>query len=219
MKLLARDKLIRTGPVDYADWNYRPVLGSIQRLRFSLALSLLPKRSTRLLEIGYGSGVFMPALASIATEVYGIDPHEKTADVLSAFEDTGIRPKLFQAPAEALPFDNDMFDGVVAVSSLEFVSDLDKTCGEIKRVLKPTGVFVVVTPGHSPVLDFGLKILTGNSAKRDFGGRRQAIIPTLLNHFVLDRRRTAPPLGGSLFSLYSALRLKKPATAGQDQSR
>jgi hypothetical protein len=40
-------------------------------------------------------------------------------------------------------------------------------------------------PGHSPVLDAGLKILTGNSASRDFGDRREQIVPTLHRHFIV----------------------------------
>ena len=63
LKLLPREALIQTGEVDHADWNYRPLLGMIQRLRFRLILRILAGRKYhRLLEIGYGSGVFMPEL-------------------------------------------------------------------------------------------------------------------------------------------------------------
>ena len=61
LRLLPAKELITTGPVDHADWNYKPVLGWIERRRFKLALSMLPApKSGRLLELGYGSGVFLP---------------------------------------------------------------------------------------------------------------------------------------------------------------
>ena len=51
---LPLEALIKTGPVDHADWNYKPLLGWIQRERFQLAQTLLPRKPVpRLLEIGY----------------------------------------------------------------------------------------------------------------------------------------------------------------------
>ncbi len=62
-RLLPKLSLICTGRVDYADWNYRPVLGRIQRQRYRLCLSPMEKRRIgKLLVVGYGSGVFMQEL-------------------------------------------------------------------------------------------------------------------------------------------------------------
>jgi hypothetical protein len=62
MRLMRRNLLVKTGPVDFAEWNSRPLLGWISRQRFRLVVSLLPKAPiVRLLEIGYGSGIFLPA--------------------------------------------------------------------------------------------------------------------------------------------------------------
>lgn len=209
LKLLSRNHLVKTGPVDYADWNYRALIGTIQRLRFALALSLLPHRSHRLLEVGFGSGVFVPSLHSIADEVYGIDVHEESARVTRALASQGVKAELLRSPAEAIPFASDSFDSIVAISSLEFVDDLVASCTEIRRVLKPGGSFVVVTPGNSSLLDAGLKVLTGNSAKKDFGDRRQAIIPTLLSSFAVDECRSVPRIGSGMICLYRAFRLYK----------
>src|SRR5256885_8746113 len=82
LHLLPAEVLVKTGPVDHADWNYRPLLGAIQRSRFRLLLDLLDaERFGRLLEIGYGSGVFLPELARHSRELYGIDIHEKSDHV------------------------------------------------------------------------------------------------------------------------------------------
>jgi ubiquinone/menaquinone biosynthesis C-methylase UbiE len=213
MKLLARNKLVKTGPVDYADWNYRLALRTIQRMRYNLALSLLPERSGRLLEVGFGSGVFMPALNSRADHLYGIDVHDKAGQVKAALASEGVHAELVQAGAEALPFPTAWFDSIVVVSSLEFVSDLDLSCRQIRRVLKPGGSCIVITPGYSPVLDAGLKILTGNSASRDFGDRRQQIVPTLRKHFIVDKHRMFSPIGSESLALYHGVRLKRATAA------
>ena len=207
MKLLDQELLVKTGPVDHADWNFRFPLGLVQRLRFRLAFKLLPKRSPQLLEIGYGSGVFMPSLAQKADHLHGVDVHSREDQVTEALSRVQVAATLRQAPAEALPYANHTFDSVVAISALEFVNDLNQVCEEIKRTLKPGGVFVVVTPGHSVLVDTGLRILTGKSAQEDFGNRRESVIPILSQHFTVSKKLIFPPVAGALVPLYVALRL------------
>jgi ubiquinone/menaquinone biosynthesis C-methylase UbiE len=210
LKLLPREALVKTGEVDHADWNCRPFLGLIQRERFRQALSLLPsRRSHRLLEIGYGSGVFMPELLHHCDELYGIDIHKNGPAVSNALARFNTKPRLLAARAEALPFRDGHFDTAVAISSLEFVENLERACVEIKRVLKPSGLLVMVTPGHSPIVDLGLKLLTGKSAHEDYGNKRQSLMQTILNHFRIQQQRTVPPIGGISLRLYTALRLGK----------
>jgi ubiquinone/menaquinone biosynthesis C-methylase UbiE len=209
MRLLPPDALLKTGEVDHADWNYRPVLGTIIRARYKLVLSLLStQRGGRLLEVGYGSGVFMPELAHFCDELYGIDPHpmpKQVEELLARFETVA---HLYTGSVEEMPFNAAFFDCIVVVSALEFVADLDKACVEIQRVLKKGGSLIVVTPGHTPLVDFGLKVLTGKSAKTDFGDRRQSLIQTLLSHFVIEQRLTVPSVGSSMVHLYTGLKLR-----------
>lgn len=217
MRLLPKDVLIRTGPVDHADWSYRPFLGWIIRQRYRMILSLLPKKHLhRLLEVGYGSGVFMPSLVERCDELHGIDIHPYAQEVTDCLSSFHILAHLVSGTAEAMPFEDASFDAVVALSSLEFVPDIEAACRELQRVLKPNGSLVVVTPGYSPLVDWGLKLLTGESAKKDYGDRRQTLMPTLLRHFTVDRKRTFPIVGSSLVCLYTALRLL-PKPIGPDK--
>lgn len=209
VKLLSPEVLLKTGPVDHADWNFRPFLGQIQRRRFQLIRSLLPReRVGRLLEIGYGSGVFLPELARHCEELHGIDVHESHVQITEMLARLGITARLQRASAEKLPFDDGHFDCIVAVSSLEFVPGIGLAVREIARVLSPKGKLILVKPGHSKMLDFGLHVLTGESARDDYGERRQALLPTLLSRFVVDRKRSFPPLAGSM-AMYQALALGK----------
>lgn len=208
LRLLPRRALVKTGPVDHADWNFHPLLSLIQRRRFHIVLSLLGEnRFQRLLEIGYGSGVFMPELARRCEELYGIDIHPNHESVAASLATFHINARLFSASAEATPFPNSFFDCLVAVSSLEFIEDLDAACAEFRRILRPQGALVVVTPGYSRLADWGLKILTGEDPKRNFGDRRERVIPTLAKYFSMERKVIYPPFGNSLISLYRGLKL------------
>ena len=215
MNLLPLESLITTGPVDHADWSYRPLLSIVQRLRFRLVLALIGKRHCRrLLEIGYGSGIFLPELRRRCDELHGIDIHNHQNAVTEILAKHGVDATLVSGGAESLPFDDASLDCVVAISALEFVTNLDRVCAEVKRVLAPTGSFIVVTPGRSAVLDFGLKLLTGASAKDDFADRRATVLPAIERHFTIDRM-IAVPVGGSLFCLYRALRCVPRESAGR----
>lgn len=207
--MLPPEDFVRTGPVDHADWNYRFPLGWISRRRLALATRLLPPAVDRLLKVGYGSGVHLPHWATRAKEVHGIDPHPHAAEVARRLAGHGVTAHLVSGSAEAMPYPDAHFDVVLAISAIEFIPDLPAACREVRRVLRPGGCLVVVTPGHSPLVDFGLKVLSGNSAKKDYGDRRAAVLPTLVEHFAVDKRLTFPPLVSGLVCLYTALRLKQ----------
>lgn len=208
LKLLPPEALITTSAVDHADWNYRPFLSLIQRTRFKIVASLLSDRKyPKLLEAGYGSGVFMPYLNDLSEELYGIDPHDKNQEVAESLTKCGIKATLYSGSVTQLPFSDKELDAIVIVSAIEYVDDIETACLEMKRVLKPDGELVLVTPGHSPIVDMGLKLLTGESAKDNYDERRARLEPTLLKHFQVRKIIKAPPLIHPLVCLYTGYKL------------
>jgi len=209
LNLLPEKYLIKTGEVDHGDWNFKPFLGIIMKARFRLIVRMLAKKSKgHLLEIGYGSGVFLPELAKHAHKIYGIDIHDKPNEVGEKLLEYNVKAELVSGGAEKMIWEDNSFDSILAVSALEFVSDLDAVCLEVKRTLKPNGSFMLVTPGKSPILDFGFNLLTGKSAKKDFGDRREIIMRMLLKHFKIKQELTYPEYGSSLIKLYTGLELE-----------
>jgi ubiquinone/menaquinone biosynthesis C-methylase UbiE len=210
LDLLPPELLVRTSEIDRADWNYRLGLGAIQRARFRLARSLLgEERHGSLLEVGFGSGVFLPTLAQHCDELFAVDTHPHRAEVAERLAAYGVRASLHTASATALPFSAESFDVIVGVSCFEFIEGVDIACKEFKRVLRPGGYLVVVTPGHSPLLDWGLEMLTDASASEDFGDRRKPLATKLLDHFELAEHRSFLPgvFGRVLPRLYNGFRL------------
>jgi SAM-dependent methyltransferase len=207
LALLPADSLVRTGPVDHADWNYRPLIGYVQRLRFRLIKNLLgTQRFGRLLEIGYGSGVFMPELAKRADELFGIDPHPMPGEVQQVLSRHGIRASLVTGVAERLPYADGFLDCVVSVSAMEYVEDIDAACRELRRVLRPGGSIIIATPGASPLWDLALRLSTGENPKQ-YADRRQRLLPALKGAFVTEQEIAVPAIGGRLVRLYSGVRL------------
>lgn len=210
-KLLPRTALVATGYQDVPTLNFHPILGVVARLRFWIMLSLLPNhRFPRLLEIGYGSGIFMPELSLHCDELYGIDIHTHAAEVMRHLEHHRIEAALTRSNGTALPFGDRTFDCIVAMSCLEYMEPLESAAREIKRVLKPGGCFIAVTPGHSPLIDFGHDLLTGRSVREGYGDRRKILIPTLAKYFDIQSEMAIPQLGRGLITLYRGLRLGIP---------
>ena len=48
------------------------------------------------------------------------------------------------APSERIPLEDGLCDAVFSFNSLDHVEDIDKTLGEIKRVVKPGGIFLLI---------------------------------------------------------------------------
>ncbi len=209
IELLSQESLVKTSDVDHAEWNYRPLLGLLQRTRFKMIVSLLQGvKVDSILEIGYGSGVFFPELKKYCEHISGIDIHSMTAEVSESLKVNGIDAQLVSGSASDMAaFDDNAFDCAVAVSSLEYVVDIDDACQEITRVLRPNGFLVLVTPGQSPILDAGLKLLGGEDADDNYGGRREGLITALHKHFDSQEIRKWPRPSLPWVNVYKALKL------------
>ncbi len=211
MLLLPRSALMPTSPIDHPQWNYHPVLSRVQRWRFRMVQDLLGRRRYgRLLEVGYGSGVFMPELAQRCDELYGLDTHPHWEKVGARLAVNGVRARLAMGSVEDLPYEDETFDAIVAISMLEYVEGIDRACEEFTRVLKPGGALVVVTPGATPLWNLALSIAT-REGPGQYGDRRAMLQPTLRRHFDLVRQTRIPRLGPALIRLYTGLRFTRKA--------
>lgn len=208
IELLPQDALVKTSEVDHAEWNYRPVLSLLQRARFRLIARLLQgMQADKLLDIGYGSGVFFPHLSRHARELYGVDIHDKPEEVTDALKKHDLDATLVSASVSETPFDDNMFDCAVAVSSMEYVVEIEQACQELVRILKPGGSLILVTPGQSAILDFGLKLLGGEDAEDNYGDRRQRLLDSLEKYFRTQAVRHWPPIRLPGLTVYKALSL------------
>jgi SAM-dependent methyltransferase len=93
------------------------------------------------LEVGCGPGELSERIArELAAEVVAIDLSERMVELARA---RGVDARV--ADAQALPFEDGLFDCVVAAWMLYHLPDVDAGLAEIARVLRPGGHLVAVT--------------------------------------------------------------------------
>jgi len=109
------------------------------------------KKGMQVLDLGCGSGAFTPFIARTVGDkgkVYALDIQ---ADMLKQLENKLSKPenkdikniKLIEGNAYELPFDNNSLDLVNMVTVLQEIPDRNRALQEVKRVLKPGGLFAV----------------------------------------------------------------------------
>jgi ubiquinone/menaquinone biosynthesis C-methylase UbiE len=203
-----RKILERTGDLDYYHWNYQFPIKYIQRFRFKAILELLGNQCyDKLLEVGTGSGIFLPELDRHCRQLYACDIHDNIQAVERLCQLTAIKAEVRRCPIEATGFPDNMFDAIVAVSVLEFVDDLERSIDEIRRILKPSGVFLTICPQQSVLLDFVLNFYTRRKPDDEFGISRTRVSKTLEAQFNVIDKRIFPPIVGSIFPVYNYYKL------------
>ncbi|MFI0406193.1 class I SAM-dependent methyltransferase [Actinomadura sp. 3N508] len=126
------------------------------RRRNIWAVSLLDVQPTdRLLEIGFGPGVAIAALAARATRshVFGIDHSQamvRHAARRNAAAVRAHRVHLTRASVEQLPSFGDPLDAILAVNSVGFWPDPVERLRELRRLLLPAGRIALVSQPRSP---------------------------------------------------------------------
>ena len=114
----------------------------------------------RMLDVGCGPRGSLDWAADAAARV-GLDP---LADHYLELGVDGAAMEYVTGVAEAMPFDDDAFDVVSSINSLDHVDDVPRTVAEIIRVLRPGGLLLLATElCHRPRLtepqSFGWEVL------------------------------------------------------------
>jgi ubiquinone/menaquinone biosynthesis C-methylase UbiE len=102
-------------------------------------------KTASVLDLGCGAGVLMERLLESGYKTTGADVSEDmlalARERLSRFPAGDFR--LWQANCESLPFRDGEFDVVLCMGVFGYVEDVDRAVGEIRRVLKPGGIFLM----------------------------------------------------------------------------
>jgi SAM-dependent methyltransferase len=102
-------------------------------------------RGKKILDIGCGP-LGSLEWADRAARRVGLDP---LADKYKALGTDRQAMEYVNAEAEKMPFADGTFDVVSTFNSLDHVEDLARVISEIKRVLKPGGLFLLITDTHT----------------------------------------------------------------------
>ena len=107
--------------------------------------SFAPISGRDILDIGCGTGVLARSLAKLGAVVTGIDP---SSEALVRARETAPAATFHEAPAQALPFASETFDGAVFLNALHHVPEpaMADALREALRVTRPGGAVVIVEP-------------------------------------------------------------------------
>jgi ubiquinone/menaquinone biosynthesis C-methylase UbiE len=94
----------------------------------------------RLLDIGCGTGFIINLAKDLFAQIDGVDI---TQAMLNQVDLSSGNITLHNTVAEKLPFEANTFDAVTAYSFLHHLEDYRPVLAEVKRVLKPGGLFYV----------------------------------------------------------------------------
>lgn len=115
-----------------------------------LALSLVAERAPRdVLDVGCGMGELAERIArELGASVRALDISERMVELT---RERGVQAEL--GDVQALPYDADAFDVVVANWVLYHAPDLDLAVRELARVLRPDGRLVAATVGPDHMVE------------------------------------------------------------------
>lgn len=111
----------------------------------------------RIVDVGTGEGQVARALAAQGADVIGVDPIPAQIDEAKK---RGGGPSYLLCPADSLALRDNSVDGAVACLVFEHIDELEGALAEVKRVVKPGGLFLLLlnhpllqTPGSGWIDD------------------------------------------------------------------
>ena len=117
----------------------------------------------RVLDVGCGGGFMSESVAKLGANVTGIDRAHGAIDAARVHaRGHGLAIDYDQGSADALPYANDSFDRVICTDVLVHVPHPGRVIREIRRVLKPGGVFFFSAINRNPLATFVMITLGEN---------------------------------------------------------
>ena len=106
-----------------------------------LATGIQGKKNLKILDVGCGTGGLMDELTQQGHTVFGLDISDEALKFCALRGHTNLK----LGSATSIPFEDSSFDVVTGIGVIEHLDDDDKFLMEVKRVLKPGGLFVMLT--------------------------------------------------------------------------
>ena len=131
-----------SGEISYRSYNFVSRARAVQELLRSFTAG-------HVLDLGCGTGDFLPYFAQRNSHYIGVDVSEEMiarakinhSDLLKT-----VQARFLVGDCDNLSFKDGSFDIVIAVGLIEYFSDISEVLSEIKRITKRGGVVVISVP-------------------------------------------------------------------------
>jgi len=115
----------------------------------SISLDVFWKFSTyKLLDIACGNGILLKRASEAGLQIYGIDISD---EAIKLAKETCPEAKVYLMQAENLEFNDNSFNFITCIGSLEHFLDIDKSLQEMYRVGKPWCRYCILVPNGSSI--------------------------------------------------------------------
>lgn len=201
-----RENISAIDDKDPLKYYYNPLTRYFYRKRLIMAYGLLEQRwYDKLLEIGYGSGIFLPALADRSRKLFAIDVHCKGKIVSQMLKKENRQALLVEGDASDISFKDDVFDGLVCISVVEHFENVEPILDEINRILRKDATAIIGFPVKNIVTDFFFRVV---------GFKTDEIHPSSHNTILEKINKTfnvveCLEMTGFCFSLYIVCKCRK----------
>ena len=115
-----------------------------------LRMELLAQVHGEVLELGIGTGQNLPYYPKTVTGLQAVDPVNLLPKIVTERTTSQSFPiRIQHVTAESLPYDDGSFDFAISTWTLCTIPDPVKALREVRRVLKPDGMFLFLEHGRS----------------------------------------------------------------------
>ncbi len=152
--------LVPNGPTDPIAYYKRPLVGRFYRERINMGLRMIADRQyAKALEVGYGAGAVLLAIAANVRELHGIDLDADPAPVEAWLGSHQRSATLIRGSVYELPYETAEFDLALSFSVFEHLHQYARGLREVARVLKPGGRFLLGMPAVNTMMQFGFRAI------------------------------------------------------------
>lgn len=190
-----------------------PLAREINWRKLDGAMELAPTESPSwILDFCCGNGILLPTLSGRFEKVAAMDLHTTAAARMRDSLSLG-RIRLLRSDGAMLPFRENVFSLVFALSALEHFQDVSSAVTEIARVLKPGGFLIFLSPSENLFYRMGRRIF-GYSKPPDHFHDARSIDSVLKKAFSFEEEKSFPERLPRFFSMYLLARYRKRNNEG-----
>jgi ubiquinone/menaquinone biosynthesis C-methylase UbiE len=118
--------------------------------RYAIAIDFV--KNKKVLDIACGEGYGTNLLAAYAESITGVDIDRRTIE--KAIKKYTVKNIIFkEGSVSNIPCEDSSFDIVISFETIEHTDEHDQFLTEVKRVLKPDGLFIISTPDKANYSD------------------------------------------------------------------